>query len=202
MNDFMDEIIKLNDFLDAILAFIKKLLVLAAVLGLVAGAVIAGMLPLISQNPVGFAILSAIVLAAGFLIGAAVTLQASRDRISKQIGPRDKKIEELEESLERLEREAAAKDAKIVEPSPKALLNLSPIIAQTMLELCEKETLPFGKAHNSVVKSIVNEEGYFERPTMMFSGHRRPSDIYRLTPKWRAFLADEKNMETLRRLVG
>ena len=52
MNDFMDEIIKLNDFLDAILAFIKKLLVLAAVLGLVAGAVIAGMLPLISQNPV------------------------------------------------------------------------------------------------------------------------------------------------------
>ncbi len=96
----------------------------------------------------------------------------------------------------------AVKDTEIVEPSPKALLNLSPIIAQTMLELCEKETLPFGKAHNSVVKSIVNEEGYFERPTMMFSGHRRPSDIYRLTPKWRAFLADEKNMETLRRLVG
>lgn len=120
--DFMDDVIKLNDFLDSVFGLVKKFLLAAGVVGAAAVAVVVPIWSLVSQNPVWFLLDVALILVAGALVGAAVTLMSTKGRTKRQIEARDRVISakdaELKkrptkEDVDELKDQLRAKDAEI-----------------------------------------------------------------------------------------
>ena len=100
--DFVDGVIRLNDFLDSIIGLVKKFLVVGAVVGAVAIAVIVDLSPLASQRPFEFALLCVLLIVAGALVGAAITLLAAKGRTRRQIETRDHIITDKDAEIARL----------------------------------------------------------------------------------------------------
>lgn len=104
--DFMDDVIRLDDFLDSVLGMVKKVIAAAVLIGALAAACIAPLCPYISENPLGFVAAGSLLLVLGALIGAAITALVTRGRMKRQIETRDRviaakdnEIAELEDSL-------------------------------------------------------------------------------------------------------
>lgn len=100
----MDEVIRLNDFLDSVFGIAKKIVVVGAVIGVAALATILPIWPLVSQNPTGFVVTGFLLLVAGGLAGAAITLLATRGKTKRQIEARDSIIAGQEEVIAGLEK--------------------------------------------------------------------------------------------------
>lgn len=106
--DFVDGVIRLNDFLDSIIGLVKKFLVVGAVVGAVAIAVIVDLSPLASQRPFEFALLCVLLIVAGALVGATITLLAAKGRTKGQIETRDHIITDKDAEIARLTDEKLA----------------------------------------------------------------------------------------------
>lgn len=120
--ELMDDVIRLNDFLDSVFGVMKKVAFFACAFGLGALALVVPLWPLVSQQPALFAIAGLLLLLAGGLAGAAITLVATRGRTKRQIEARDRvidamgtEIEELKKRPKQAEVDAliSAKDAEI-----------------------------------------------------------------------------------------
>lgn len=118
----MDEIIKLNDFLDSVSGIAKKAVAVGAVIGAAALVTVIPIWPFVSQNPSGFIFTGLLLLVTGGLVGAAITLVAAKGRTKRQIEARDRiiaaKDAELEkrptqDDLNELKIQLRAKDAEI-----------------------------------------------------------------------------------------
>lgn len=114
----MDEIIKLNDFLDSVSGIAKKAVAVGAVIGAAALVTVIPIWPFVSQNPSGFIFTGLLLLVTGGLVGAAITLVAAKGRTKRQIEARDRIIAELEkrptqDEVNELKAQLRAKDAEI-----------------------------------------------------------------------------------------
>ena len=125
--ELMDDVIRLNDFLDSVFGVMRKVAFFAIGFGLGALALVVPLWPLVSQQPALFAIAGLLLLLAGGLAGAAITLVATRGRTRRQIEARDRvidamgtEIDELgkrptQEKVDDLNRQLSARDAEIAE---------------------------------------------------------------------------------------
>lgn len=100
----MDEIIKLNDFLDSVSGIAKKAVAVGAVIGAAALVTVIPIWPFVSQNPSGFIFTGLLLLVTGGLVGAAITLVAAKGRTKRQIEARDRIIAAKDAEIEALKR--------------------------------------------------------------------------------------------------
>ena len=129
--ELMDSVIRLNDFLDSVFGMAKKVVFAGLIVGGASVATVVPIWPLVSQRPWNFAATGLLLLVAGGLTGAAVTLAATKGRTRRQLEARDRiiaaKDAEISELKDRSSRESvdslkeshasalAAKDAEIAE---------------------------------------------------------------------------------------
>lgn len=140
--DFMDGVIRLNDFLDSIIGLIKKFLVVGALVGAVAIAVIVDLSPLASQRPFEFALLCVLLLVAGALVGAAITLLAAKGRTRGQIETRDHIITNQEAEIARLTEEKLALQRQLANANSEWKSKIAARefdIASLKMEMAKKE---------------------------------------------------------------
>lgn len=173
--ELMDDVIRLNDFLDSVFGVMKKVAFFACAFGLGALALVVPLWPLVSQQPALFAIAGLLLLLAGGLAGAAITLVATRGRTKRQIEARDRvidamgtEIEELKKRPKQAEVDAliSAKDAEIAAlrstkvPTPLDMLkaSLGDEGIASFRALCAASTYVDGKPARPLVFDLDDEK--------------------------------------------
>lgn len=87
--------------------------------------------------------------------------------------------------------------------SIETLQELPPSIARHIVEMAENgKDVPFQKITMQENESLLNGDGIFERPKMVFAGSARDAEFYRLTKEWRLFLSDEENLNKAKIVAG
>lgn len=87
--------------------------------------------------------------------------------------------------------------------SIETLQELPPSIARHIVNMAENgKDVPFQKITKQENESLLNGDGIFERPKMVFAGSARDAEFYRLTKEWRLFLSDEENLNKAKIVAG
>ena len=102
--DAMDDVIRLNDFLDSALGLAKKIIAAAVTVGLLVVPVVSPLWQLVSQQPARFFAAGLLLFTTGGLAGAAITLIATKGRTRRQIETRDKIISIKDEEISSLKK--------------------------------------------------------------------------------------------------
>ncbi len=142
--------------------------------------------------------------ASAALVGAVVGLLIRHRIALGQLAKKDAEIASLEGQLQMAKMPGAVGGSQREKPVPSAagIAKLDPIMARAVWRAFEGGDMPIGEAHEEVWRSMLEEDGIFERVCSPYMGARNPTDRYRLTPAWRLLLMEPGNLNRVKVAAG